>query len=186
MKTLRILFLAAFTALTMVSCAKKADDVEEMTTEQPGAAVGGQEAVQDDVSQKDVVKIAVGSPDHKTLVAALKAADLVTSLANAGPFTVFAPTDAAFAKLPAGTVENLVKPENKDALAEILQHHVTVSVYDAEKLTDGRVLGMVDGTNATITVKDGATYFGGAKILGSVRATNGIVHVIDAVVVPGK
>lgn len=186
MRTLRLLLLLSIASLMAISCTKKTEGTEEAIAEQTGATVGGQEAVKDDVSQKDVVKVAVGSPDHKTLVTALKAADLVTSLANAGPFTVFAPTDAAFAKLPAGTVENLLKPENKDALAEILQHHVTVSVYDIDALTDGRSMGMVDGTNATITKKDGATYFGGAKILGSVRATNGIIHVIDAVVVPGK
>ncbi|CAN5540776.1 fasciclin domain-containing protein [soil metagenome] len=186
MKAFRFILLAAFASFLIVSCSKKTEPAEEAASGQSGAVVGGQESVQDDVSQKDVVKIAVGSPDHTSLVAALKAADLVTSLSNAGPFTVFAPTDAAFAKLPAGTVENLLKPENKDALADILQHHVTLSVYDVDALTDGKSMWMVDGTNALITKKDGATYFGGAKILGSVRASNGIVHVIDAVVVPGK
>lgn len=186
MKTFRFVHLAAIVSLSMISCSKNSETSEDLATDQSEAVVGGQEAVKDDVSQKDVVKIAVGSADHKTLVAALKAADLVASLSNAGPFTVFAPTDAAFAILPAGTVENLLKPENKDALAEILQHHVTLSVYDIDALTDGRSMWMVDGTNALITKKDGATYFGGAKIIGSVRASNGIVHVIDAVIVPGK
>lgn len=186
MKTFRFVLLATVVALSLISCSKNSGTSEETDSKQPDAVAGGQEAVKDDVSQKDVVKVAVGSPDHKSLVVALKAADLVTSLSNSGPFTVFAPTDAAFAKLPAGTVENLLKPENKDALSDILQHHVTVSVYDVDALTDGKSMGMVDGTNALITKKDGATYFGGGKIIGSVRASNGIVHVIDAVVVPGK
>lgn len=186
MNSLKLFALGLIGTMLISSCTKSSDNAQPATSEQSGAVAGGQEAVKDDVSQKDVVKIAVGSADHTTLVTALKAADLVTSLSNAGPFTVFAPTNAAFAKLPASTVENLLKPENIEQLQTILQHHVTVSVFDVDALTDGRTLGMVDGTNATITKKDGATYFGGAKILGSVRASNGIVHVIDAVVVPGK
>src|SRR6185436_20732907 len=85
-------------------------------------AARGQESVSDDASQKDVVKIALGSKDHTTLVAALKQADYVTELSNAGPFTVFAPTNAAFDKLPKGTVEDLLKPENKDKLRDILEY----------------------------------------------------------------
>ena len=144
----------------------------------------GQSNVKDDVSQKDVVKVAAGSKDHTTLVAALQAADLVNVLSNAGPFTVFAPVNAAFDKLPAGTVDDLLKPENKSKLAKILQHHVAVAVYSTDMLTDGRVLGMVDGANAKISVKDGAVFIDDAKIVASVPASNGIIHVIDAVVLP--
>lgn len=147
-------------------------------------AAGGQESVQDDVSQKDIVKIAVGSADHTTLVTALKAAELVNDLANAGPFTVFAPTNEAFAKLPAGTVDDLLKPEKKEALQNILQYHVTVAVFKPESFTDGQVLGMVNGDNATITVKEGKVQINGANIIASVPASNGIVHVIDAVLLP--
>lgn len=148
-------------------------------------AGGGQEAVQDDVSQKDVVKVAVGSPDHTTLVAALKQAELVTSLANAGPFTVFAPTNAAFAKLPAGTVDGLMKEEKKADLQNILQYHVTTSALDTKFLTDGMTLGMVNGDKVTISVKDGKIVLNGsATIVGSVRASNGWVHVIDGVLLP--
>lgn len=146
--------------------------------------LAGQEAVKDDVSEKDVVKVAVGSPDHTTLVAAVKAADLVTSLSNAGPFTVFAPVNAAFDKLPKGTVEDLLKPENKSKLETILQHHVMTSALAADFFQDGQTMGMVDGTNVTFTVKDGATYVDGNKILGSVKASNGWVHVIDTVLLP--
>lgn len=145
---------------------------------------GGQASVKDDVSQPDVVKVAVGSKDHTTLVAALQAADLVNALANAGPFTVFAPVNAAFDKLPAGTVEGLLKPENKSQLKAVLQHHVTTSALELDFFEDGQVVGMVDGGRETFTRRDGAAYIGGAKIIGSVRASNGWVHVVDAVLVP--
>ena len=100
------------------SCSQPTTNTETAAAaEAPGA---GQSAVKDETSEPDVVRVAVGSPDHTTLVAALKAAEYVDALSNAGPFTVFAPTDAAFAKLPAGTVEDLVKPENKATLQNIL------------------------------------------------------------------
>jgi len=146
---------------------------------------GGQEAVQDDVSQKDVVKVAVGSKDHTTLVAALKQAELVTSLSNAGPFTVFAPTNAAFDKLPAGVLDGLMKDDKKADLQNILQYHVAVAVYKTENLTDGQVIGQANGDNITINVKDGKVMVNGtANIVASVPASNGIIHVIDAVLLP--
>lgn len=132
----------------------------------------------------NIVSIAVASPDHKTLVAALKAADYVTAVANPGPLTVFAPTDAAFGKLPAGTVESLVKPENQDKLKEILKYHVTTSVHEAANLTDGQVLGMANGGKATIHVKDGKITVNDTNVVASVRASNGVVHVIDGVLLP--
>ena len=131
-----------------------------------------------------VVDIAVGSADHTTLVAALKAADYVRSLQNAGPFTVFAPTNAAFAKLPKGTVEGLVKPESKEALQNILKYHVAVSVYETRFMKEGMKLGVANGSNVVFHVKDGKTYVNDALILGSARAGNGIVHVIDGVLLP--
>ncbi len=146
----------------------------------------GQAAVVDTTSAKDIVKVAIASADHSTLVKAVTAADLVNSLSNAGPFTVFAPTNAAFEKLPQGTVENLLKTENQSQLVDILQHHVAVAVYEADALKDGQILGMVDGNNATIHRKDGALYIDDAKVLASVRASNGIIHVIDAVVLAKK
>lgn len=147
-------------------------------------ASGGQSAVQDDASQKDVVKVAVGSADHTTLVTAVKAAQLVDVLSNAGPFTVFAPTNAAFDKLPAGTVEGLLKPDKKEALADILQYHVAVAVYKPDMLQDGQVIPMANDGKVTIGVKDGKVTVNGANILASVPASNGIVHVIDAVLLP--
>lgn len=144
----------------------------------------GQSGVSDDVSQKDIVKVAVGSKDHTTLVAALKAADYVDVLANAGPFTVFAPTNAAFAKLPAGTVEDLVKPEKKETLRNILEYHVSVGVYKAEQLTDGQMLDQANSEKVKIGVKDGKITVNGATIIASVPAANGIIHVIDGVLLP--
>ena len=177
--------LSAAALLLLAACSSAAEKAETGTsTPDAAAAVGGQEAVDDTVSQPNVVRVALGSKDHTTLVAALKAADLVSSLANAGPFTVFAPTNAAFDKLPAGTVESLLKPENKLSLKTVLHHHVTTSALDVEDLTDGQLLGMVDGVSETITKKDGATYIGGAKVIASVRASNGWVHVIDGVLTP--
>ena len=159
----------------------------EVATEQAATSAGGQEAVNDDVSQKDVVKIAIGSADHSTLVSALKQADLVTSLSNAGPFTVFAPTNAAFEKLPAGTVEGLMKDENKADLQNILQYHVAVAGYKKESFQNGQVIGQANGDNITISVKDGKVMVNGkATILATVPASNGIVHVIDEVLLPPK
>lgn len=152
------------------------------TTE--NVAVAGQSAVQDDISQKDVVKIAVGSPDHTTLVKAVQAAELVDVLSNAGPFTVFAPTNTAFDGLPAGTVEGLLKPEKKADLQNVLQYHVTVSALAPESFTDGQTLGMVNGDNAKISVKDGKVMINDANVLGSVKGSNGMVIVIDKVLLP--
>ncbi len=157
-------------------------------TEEPAAAAipagGGQANVKDDDSAPNVVKIAVNSPDHTTLVAALKAADLVNALANAGPFTVFAPNDDAFKALPAGTVEGLLKPEKKDDLYNILTYHVTTSALSEEMLQDGQLLGMVNGGKATIHKKDGKTMINDATVLGVVKATNGMVYVVDKVLLP--
>jgi uncharacterized surface protein with fasciclin (FAS1) repeats len=133
---------------------------------------------------KNIVNVAVGSKDHTTLVAALKAADYVDSLTNPGPFTVFAPTNAAFDKLPKGTVEGLVKPEKKADLAEILKYHVAVSVYQLKNLKDGQVMAMANGSKVTFKVKDGKVTVNGANIVASVPASNGIIHVIDGVLLP--
>jgi uncharacterized surface protein with fasciclin (FAS1) repeats len=131
------------------------------------------------------VQIASGSKDHTTLVTAIKTAQLVDALSNAGPFTVFAPTNAAFEKLPPGTVEDLLKPEKKDALSNILEYHVYVGVMKTENMRDGQSLGQVNGKNITINVKDGKYMVNGkANIIASIPASNGIIHVIDEVLLP--
>ncbi|MEI6087430.1 MAG: fasciclin domain-containing protein [Bacteroidota bacterium] len=151
----------------------------------PAAELKGQSGVQDDVSAKNVVQIAVGSKDHTTLVAAVQAGDLVNALSNAGPFTVFAPTNEAFALLPAGTVEGLLKPEKKETLVDILQYHVSVGVFKTENMNDGQTIGQVNGGNITISKKDGKIMINGiAEIKATIPASNGIIYVIDKVLLP--
>jgi uncharacterized surface protein with fasciclin (FAS1) repeats len=186
-KHMKKIFSLSFIAMLfiLISCNSDKKTSEESTTADAATTAGGQEAVKDDESAKDVVKVAVGSKDHTTLVAALKQAELVTSLSNAGPFTVFAPTNAAFDKLPAGTVDGLMKDDKKADLQNILQYHVTTSSLKADFLTDGMTLGMVNGDNITISVKDGKTIINGsATIVASVQASNGMIHIIDGVLLP--
>ncbi len=174
-------FSLLFCGYIFIGCDNKVEqDKTTLTENRPG-----QSGVQDDLSQKNVVQVAAGSKDHTTLVAAVKAASLVDALSNAGPFTVFAPTNAAFDKLPAGTVDGLLKPEKKDDLADILQYHVSLGVFKTENFTDGQVIGQVNGGNITITKKDGKYIVNGtAVIIASIPASNGMVHVIDGVLLP--
>jgi uncharacterized surface protein with fasciclin (FAS1) repeats len=171
-----------FLLFAVYSCASDGNSAAVAPEATPAGA--GQSGVQDNVSGKDVVKVAVGSPDHTTLVTALKAAELVDALSNAGPFTVFAPVNAAFDKLPAGTVEGLLKPDKKETLQDILQYHVAVAVYKEEMLQDGQSLSMANGGTVTIGRKDGKITVNGASVLAAVPATNGLVYVIDGVLLP--
>lgn len=184
----KILAIACILAIaTGCNDTTKSDSaVNSTSTTNTTSAPVRQADIKDDVSQKNVVQVAVGSADHTTLVKAVQAADLVNALSNAGPFTVFAPTNAAFDKLPKGTVENLLKPESKDALIDILQYHVSLGVYKTASLQDGQVLGQVNGGNITVSVKDGKVMIGDATVVASVPASNGIVHVIDGVLLPPK
>lgn len=145
---------------------------------------GNQSHVNDTSSKNNIVATAVGSKDHTTLVAALKAADLVDVLANPGPFTVFAPTNEAFAALPKGTVENLLKSENKKDLINILQYHVFVGALQLKWLKNGQILNQVNGSDAKISVEGKKVSINGANILASIKTTNGMVYVIDAVLLP--
>jgi uncharacterized surface protein with fasciclin (FAS1) repeats len=134
---------------------------------------------------KTVVDIAMGSADHSTLVAAVKAADLVTTLSGAGPFTVFAPTNAAFDKLPKGTVDGLLKPEKKADLAAILTYHVVAGNVKAADLKDGQMVKTVNGKELKVSIKDGKVSIGGANVTAAdLVSGNGVVHVIDAVLLP--
>ena len=180
----RLLSCAAL-ALLLGACSQQEPAAPAATQTSATPPAQGQAAVADNESQKDIVKVAVGSQAHTTLVTAVKAADLVDVLSNTGPFTVFAPTNDAFKKLPAGTVTNLLKPANKETLRDILQYHVAVAVYRPEMLKDGMVLNMANGDNVKIAVKDGKiTLNGSATVVGTVSAANGIVHVVDAVLLP--
>lgn len=149
------------------------------------APAAGQSAVVDEMSTPNVVGVAVGSPDHKTLVAAVQHVKYEDVLSNAGPFTVYAPTDAAFAALPEGTLDNLLKPENKATLEDILEYHVALGVFKTESMTNGRSVGMANGSNVKFSVgEDGTLMVNDAKVLGSVPASNGLVVVIDKVLLP--
>lgn len=186
MKTLHSLLTFAVAGVMLVSCSSggSQSDTAAAADATVAAADGGQSNVKDDESQKDVVRVAAGSADHTTLVTALKTAEYLDELSNAGPFTVFAPTNEAFAKLPAGTVEGLLKPEAKDALRNILEYHVAVGGYKLEYLRDGQTINQANLDNVTIGVKDGKYTINGANIVGTVLASNGIVYVIDAVLLP--
>jgi uncharacterized surface protein with fasciclin (FAS1) repeats len=148
-------------------------------------------------AQKTIVDLAVGSSDHTTLVAAVKAADLVATLQSAGPFTVFAPTNAAFGKLPAGTVEALVKPENKSMLTKILTYHVVAGNFNAgavvKAIKDGggkATLKTVSGGSIVASLENGKVVLTDEKggvatvVAADLNASNGVIHVVDAVVLP--
>jgi transforming growth factor-beta-induced protein len=134
---------------------------------------------------KDIVDTAVAAGSFTTLARALTAADLVATLKEPGPFTVFAPTDEAFAKLPAGTLDNLLKPENKDTLRHILTYHVVpgeVRAADVVKLQSAKA---VSGDTITVKVKDGKVQVDAANVIKTdIQASNGVIHVIDTVILP--
>ncbi len=136
--------------------------------------------------EKDIVDTAVGAGSFKTLAAALKAADLIETLKGKGPFTVFAPTDEAFAKLPEGTVETLLKPENKEKLAAILTYHVVAGKVEAKDAVKLKSAKTVNGASFTIKVSDdGGVMVDKAKVVKTdIQCTNGVIHVIDAVIMP--
>ena len=145
----------------------------------------GQSGVVDETSAPNIVQVASGSKDHTTLVAAVKAAELVDALSNAGPFTVFAPTNAAFDKLPAGTVEGLLKPEKKADLQGILEYHTYVGNLKIEYMNDGQEYETVNGAKIKITkVGDKTMVNGKATIVATIPTANGIIHVIDEVLLP--
>ena len=135
--------------------------------------------------KQDIVDTAVAAGSFNTLATALKAAGLVETLKGKGPFTVFAPTDAAFAKLPAGTVEDLLKPENKDKLVSILTYHVVSGSVSAAQVTKMTSAKTVEGQSVKISMKDGGVMIDNANVVkADVWASNGVIHVIDSVILP--
>ena len=141
---------------------------------------------------KNIIQNAVNSKDHTTLVAAVKAAGLIDTLQGAGPFTVFAPTNAAFGKLPAGTVETLVKPENKATLTKILTYHVVPGKLAASDLKDGMKLKTAEGEELSVNHQDGKVWIidakGGSSMvtISNVNQSNGVIHVVDTVLMPAS
>jgi len=191
MKTNKIitLFVLVFT-FVFTSCSKDVKKQAKQTQNktQTQTEHHGQASVKDDVSAANVLQVAMSLPDFKTLVIAVKAAGVEDALVNAGPLTVFAPVNSAFAKLPKGTVENLLKPENKAKLAFILINHVAPSNYPLKQLKKeakkGRKLYMASGKYLKVEKRDDGIYVGGTKILKSVKVSNGWIHIIGDVLVP--
>lgn len=181
-KSVLILGMLGF---ALLSCTQNESKPAAPSGDVTEAALHGQDGIVDEVSNPNIVQLAVKNPDLSTLVTAVQTANLATSLSNAGPFTVFAPLNAAFDKLPAGTVDGLLKPDKADDLNEILSYHTYVGVIKEDQMTDGLRLGMVNGKSITITLQDGKPLINGkAKIVATVPASNGIVYAIDEVLLP--
>jgi uncharacterized surface protein with fasciclin (FAS1) repeats len=178
---LNMLVAVAVSSVTLVACSNE----EANTTETPAEPVKEETTVAP--AAKDVVDIAIGSADHTTLVSAVTAAGLVETLKGAGPFTIFAPTNAAFAALPSGTVDGLLKPESKASLTNILTYHVVAGSVKAADLKEGQKVKTLQGEELTVSIKDGKVMINGANVTAAdLTGTNGVVHVIDAVLMPKK
>jgi uncharacterized surface protein with fasciclin (FAS1) repeats len=178
MKFSKILSLTAICGLAFfaMSCDNKSTETTEV------------EEIEDVVVEEapnTVVDIAVGSPDHTTLVAAVAAAGLVGTLSGDGPFTVFAPTNAAFGALPEGTVESLLLENNKDQLTAVLTYHVVAGNVLSGDLSDGQVVTTLQGQELTVSIKEGKVMINNATVVAAdLSGSNGVVHVIDAVLLP--
>jgi uncharacterized surface protein with fasciclin (FAS1) repeats len=192
-KRIALFSAAAFgaLALTAVVIAPASAEEKKMKSEMSGektVMVGGAAMF----PSKNIVENAVNSKDHTTLVAAVKAAGLVETLQSKGPFTVFAPTNAAFGKLPTGTVDTLVKPENKATLTKILTYHVVPGKLEAASLTDGKKLKTAEGEELTVKLRDGKVWIVDAKggtsmvTIANVNQSNGVIHVVDTVLMPAS
>lgn len=181
--------VSALAIIATLAAPASAEDKKMMKSEMSGektVMVGGAAMF----PSKNIIQNAVNSKDHTTLVAAVKAAGLVDTLEGKGPFTVFAPTNAAFGKLPAGTVDTLVKPENKATLTKILTYHVVPGKLEAADLTDGKKLKTVEGETLTVKKAGGQVMLIDAKggsstvTIPNVNQSNGVIHVVDTVLMP--
>jgi uncharacterized surface protein with fasciclin (FAS1) repeats len=198
-KTYSKLFVAASITLATVACGDSSTttsetnhdsnataasiDTTSAATQEAGVMVGGSNMV----PSKNVVENAANSTEHTTLVAAVQAAGLAETLSGAGPFTVFAPTNSAFSALPAGAVDNLLKPEMKKDLTSVLTYHVVSGSLRAADLTDGQKLKTVQGKELMVSLKDGKMMIDGATVtIADIISSNGVTHVIDAVLMPKK
>lgn len=177
-----IIAITAFSTFALTAC-----NTGEKKEVEAAPEVVKEEVVAPAPAPKDIVDVAIGSADHSTLVASVTAAGLVETLKAAGPFTVFAPTNAAFSALPAGTVEGLLKPESKAKLTGILTYHVVAGAVKASDLKDGQKVKTLQGEELTVSIKDGKVMINGANVTSAdLIGSNGVVHVIDAVLMPKK
>ena len=190
MKNLIYNLLIVGSLVMMGACGAGSNDgsIAESTEVAPNNTPLGQASVVDSESAANILQVAIGSEPHSTLVAAVQAAQIEHILVNAGPLTVFAPTNAAFDKLPEGTVASLLEPENKAALATILTRHAAPGSYDIEALKKearkGRKLYMATGDYLEVTVEGDDVYVHGIKVVASVQTSNGIINVVEEVILP--
>ncbi len=180
----KVIYLFAIVASFGISSCESSSDTTNEVEDEAANVGAGQSGVVDDVSNPNIVQVASGSKDHTTLVAAVKAAGLVDALSNAGPFTVFAPTNAAFDKLPKGTVDDLLKPEKKGDLENILGYHTYVGSLKTDYMVDGNEYDMVYGGKVKITKVGDKTFVNGSEIVASIQTSNGWIHVIGDVLLP--
>lgn len=194
MKALRrtaIAVVTAATALTLVACSSSSEETATAETSVAASEAPADEMTEEttdeemseEASAGTIVDVASATDGFSTLVAAVTAADLAETLSGEGPFTVFAPTDEAFAALPEGVLDALLLPENKDVLAKILTYHVVAGQVLAADVTDGDV-PTVEGQTVALSTADGVTVNGAKVIQADVMADNGVIHVIDAVILP--
>ncbi len=174
--------VAAAAVLAMTTLAACGSSTSSSTTSAPAAA-SSTPASSAPAAAGTIVDVAAANPDFSTLVAAVTAAGLAETLSGTGPFTVFAPTNEAFAKLPAGLVDKLLLPANKDVLAKILTYHVVASKVMAADVKDGKV-ATVEGSEITLSTMSGVTVNDAKVTAADVAASNGVIHVIDTVLVP--
>lgn len=185
----RYLFLMVFAFL--ISCKQNTSTkVKDSTSVKESIKPQGQSTVKDDVSEANALQVAKSLDDFSTLVTAIEAAGVQDAVVNAGPLTIFAPLNSAFEKLPEGTLETLLKPENKQKLAFILTNHVAPANFPDTQLEKeakkNRKLYMASGKYLPVEVKEEAVYVGGIKILKTVKVSNGWIHVVDNVLVPSE
>ena len=181
----KVLFTFALAVgMMLTACNNNAEQTSSSSTDTSQPTTEGQAFVDDDLSAKNILQIAMASEAHSTLAAGVQAAGLENVLVNAGPLTVFAPTNAAFDRLPEGTLETLLKPENKGTLADIITFHASPGKYTEDMLKDGMKLFQATGHYVNIEKKEDGTYINGIKLEGTVEASNGIIHVINTVMLP--
>lgn len=178
---------AALTAALVLTGCTSSDDDSEATTDTEATTEAGDEEMDDDAASDDevgtIVEVAAANDDFTTLVAAVEAADLVDTLSGDGPFTVFAPTNEAFEALPDGVLDALLLEENVDVLTSILTYHVVEGEVTSDQITDGEV-ATVEGQSVTLSTEGGVMVNEATVVIADVEASNGVIHAIDAVLIP--